>query len=89
MNSQKQIQLIPEGKFNIEDLDLFLFELERRFQAKEVMTRKEVAKYIGVSERTVDRLSNEGVLPFHRLEGLNVKLYLREEIKAAIKNAKP
>lgn len=85
MEAHKQIQFTPDGSFSVKDLDRFLFELEARFKAKEVMHRKDAAAYLGVSERTLDRLSVSGVIKYHTLEGLSGKLYLRSEILEKVK----
>lgn len=87
MNNSKTVQFVPEGQFSTKDLDIFLRELDMRFKQKEVMHRKEVADYMGLSERTVDRLSKPGGLPFHTIEGLSGKLYLRQEIIDYIKRS--
>lgn len=83
MQQHKTIQLVPAGQFSIKDLDKFLFELELRFKQKEVMHRKEAAAFIGVNVRTLDR-SN---IPYHTVEGLSGKLYLRSEMLEHIKNS--
>jgi predicted DNA-binding transcriptional regulator AlpA len=87
MNQNKTVQFVPEGQFSTKDLDVFLRELEIRFKHKEVMHRKEVSEFMGLSERTVDRLSKPGGLPFHTIEGLSGKLYLRSELIEHIKKS--
>lgn len=80
------IQMQPEGMFSVKDLDTFLFELERRWKVKEVMHVKECADYLGISVSKLYRLP-KSVLPYHQLEGLEGRLYLRSEVIEYIKKS--
>jgi hypothetical protein len=73
----------PEGMFSIKDLDRFLFEAERRFKQKEVMNPKEAAQFIGVSVATLYKSE----VPFHKIPGIDRRLYLKSEIIQVIKSS--
>lgn len=73
------IQMLPHGQYSPIDLDKFLVELELRFKQKEVLHTKEAAAFLGVAERTLYRLPKETV-PYHKIEGLEGRLYLRSEL---------
>jgi hypothetical protein len=82
-----QVRFIPEGQFSNNDLAAFVKELEAFYKGKEVMHRSDAAIFLGVSERTIDRLSLSGAIPYHTIQGLHGKLYLRSELIEVIKNS--
>lgn len=83
MNTALQIQMSPPTPFTIQELDTLIMALEGRVKAREIMHRKDLAEYLGCSERTVDR----STLPHHYIPGTNVKVWLRSEVLEAIKNS--
>jgi hypothetical protein len=48
------------------------------------MSRKEVADFLRIHPNSVDKLARDGVLTRHRIEGLDVLLYLRDEVKGIV-----
>ena len=79
------IQMQPEGMFSIKDLDKFLFELERRWRSKDILHHDEAAEYLGISSSKLYRIP-KSVLPYHEVEGLKGRLYLKSELIDKIKN---
>lgn len=75
-----KLQAVPDEYYSIEDVDRLLKALVDRMNAEAVMHAKEVAAFLGVSERTVFRSE----LPFHKVKGLG-RVYLRSEIIEYIK----
>jgi hypothetical protein len=72
------------------DIDRIIVALQDRMQhlnEEKVMRRKDAASFLGLHERTLDRLSNSGSIPYHRLDGLSDKLYLRSELIHLIKKS--
>ena len=84
MSAGLQIQMTPPTPFTMQELDTLLHALETRVKAKEIMHRADLALYLGVSERTVDRCK----LPYHYIPGTNVKVWIRSEVLEGIKNHK-
>lgn len=84
--STPQIQLVPEGQFSNKDLDAFLFELERRWKSKEILHVQEAADYLGISKSKLYRMPKE-VFPYHEVEGMAGRLYLKSELLNAIKKS--
>jgi predicted DNA-binding transcriptional regulator AlpA len=80
------VQFVPDGQFSVKDLDRFLISLEARWKSKDVLNHEECAEYIGCSVRTLYRLGNCGSIPYHTLQGLGGRLYLKSEIIEAIKS---
>lgn len=81
MSAGLQIQMAPPTPFTIQELDTLLVALESRVKAKEIMQRQDLALYLGVSLRTVDR----STLPFHYIPGTNIKVWIRSQVLEAIK----
>ena len=75
----------PEGQYSKVDLDRFLFELETRFKQKEVMRIEDVAAEFSCSVRKINHLCQHGKIPFHRIDGLGGKVFLRSELIDFIK----
>lgn len=75
------IQLNPTGRYSHQELETFVSEIRTYVEReKEVMHAKEVAAFLGVSERTVFRSE----LPFHKVKGFG-RIYLRSEVIDFIK----
>jgi excisionase family DNA binding protein len=72
---------IPE-----KDLETLIHALEKVILSRnEVMRVDQAAAFINISRAQVDRMCRDGQLPFHRLEGLGGKLFLRSELIDFIK----
>ena len=48
------------------------------------MSRREVAHYLRCHPNSVDKLAREGLLKRHRIEGLDLLLYLRKEVEGIV-----
>lgn len=78
-----QVQFIPEGTYSIKDLDTLIIALETRIHAREVMHTQQAADFLGISKQTLYRSK----FPFHKVEGLEGRLYLRTELIERIKKS--
>lgn len=78
-------RVIPDDhySFSLKDLDKFIIAIERRIASKEIMHPKEAAAYLGISLATLYRLKS---IPYHKLEDLEGRLYLRSEIIEKIRS---
>ena len=77
-------RVIPDDyySFNLKDLNTLVVALKRFGESKEVMHTKEAAAFLGISVSKLYRMKN---LPYHRLEGLEGRLFLRSELIDYIK----
>lgn len=75
-------RVVPDDyySFNLKNLDTFLLALERRMAAKEVMHIGDAAKFMGCSVRKINDLCQRNKIPYHRIDGLAGKLFLRSEL---------
>jgi hypothetical protein len=72
------------------DLDRLIHAIQLRVQQvqeEQIMHRKEAAKFLGIGTRQLDKLTNASKLPYHRIEGLAAKLYLRTELLEHVKRS--
>lgn len=76
-----QVRFIPEGTFSNKDLHRLLVELSAFLDQKEVMHVKEAAAFLGISRSTLYRTN----IPYHTLEGMEGRLYLKSELIDFIK----
>lgn len=86
-----QVHMVPNNSILSEvELDKIILALQARVGhhlEEKIMHRKDVAAFLGIGTRQVDKLSNAGKLPYHRLDGLAAKLYLRSELIQLIKKS--
>jgi len=78
-------KLMPDEYYSAKDIDRLFVALEKRFQAREIMRIEEAAKFLSISRRKVDDLCRAGKLPYHMLDGLGGKFFLRSELIEKIK----
>jgi excisionase family DNA binding protein len=77
---------VEQGSYNEKELEALIHGLEKVILARnEVMRVDQAAAFINISRAQVDRMCRDGQLPFHRLEGLGGKLFLRTELIDFIK----
>lgn len=50
----------------------------------ELMDIGETAKYLRLSERTVWKKAKEGILPSHRIKGIDRLLFCRDELRQIV-----
>ena len=81
-----QVAMIPEGKYSQTELGTLITELERFYKGKEVMHTKEAAAFLGIGVTTLYRIPKTS-LPYHKIEGLEGRLYLRSELLHSIRNS--
>lgn len=79
------IQMRPDGQYSLRDIDKLIDAIESRVHAREVMRIEHAVEFLGVSRSQIDRMCRDGKLPFHRIEGLGGKLFLRSELLEFIK----
>lgn len=79
--------LVPDEYYSAKDIDRLFAALEKRMQAREVLRIEHVMDLLEISRAQVDRMCKDGQLPFHKLEGLGTKLFLRSELIGRIKNS--
>lgn len=68
--------------FNLHDLKTLIVAIERFAESKQVMHAEDAAAFLGISERTLNRLI--GSLPSHKLEGIG-RVWLKSELIDYIK----
>lgn len=77
---------VDQGPYNEQELEALIHGLEKVILArKEVMRVESAAAFLNISRAQVDRMCRDGQLPFHRLDGLGGKLFLRSELIDHIK----
>jgi excisionase family DNA binding protein len=81
------IKLHPEGQYSSKDIDALIHAIETRVQAREVMRIEQAADFLSVSRRKLDDLCRSGKMPFHRIEGLGGKIFLRSELIEYVKKS--
>jgi hypothetical protein len=65
------------------DVDKVIMALENRMQhlfEEKVLHRKDAAKFLGIGIKSLDRLASGGKVPYHRIDGLSGRVYLRSEL---------
>jgi len=91
MNEARTIHLHKnESLLPTEEIDKIISAVTSRamsLMSEEIMHRKEAAKFLGIGTRQLDKLTNDKKLPYHRIDGLAAKLYLRSEIIQLIKGS--
>ena len=80
-----QVNFIPDGQYSPIDLDKFLFELEARFKQKEVMKIEQAAEFLTCSSSKIHELCRKDKIPYHRVDGIGGKLFLRSELIEYVK----
>jgi excisionase family DNA binding protein len=91
MREATEIQFVPDGQ-NYKDIDRLIFAIQGRlgklFMVEKPMHRKDAAVYLGIAVRTLDQLTSDGKIPFHRIDGISAKLYLPSELHEHIRKSK-
>lgn len=77
-------RVVADEYYSAKDIDRLFAALEKRIQAREVLRIEQAAEFLGVSRKTLDNLCRAG-MPYHRLDGLGTKLFLRSELIDYIK----
>jgi hypothetical protein len=80
-----QVQMVPESQFHDKDLERLLSELRGVVQ-RDVMRIEQAAAYLAVSITTLHLMCRKG-LPYHRVDGLGGKIFLRSELIDYIKKS--
>ena len=81
------INMVPDGQWPATELDKLIHALEARIlETREVLRIEQMTEFFGVSRKTVDNMCRRG-LPFHRVPGLNGKVFLRSELIDYIKKS--
>ena len=81
------INMVPDGQWPATELDKLIHALEARIlETREVLRIEQMTDFFGVSRKTVDNMCRRG-LPFHRVPGLNGKVFLRSELIDYIKKS--
>ena len=55
-----------------------------KFPLSPYMSRREVADWLRIHPNSVDKLGRDGILRRHRIEGLDVLVYLRKEVEGIV-----
>lgn len=79
--------MFPEGYFQNKDLERLLIELGRIIPQKEVLRIEDAAELMRCSVRKVNHLCQHGKIPYHRVDGLGGKIFLRSELIEWIKKS--
>jgi predicted XRE-type DNA-binding protein len=74
------LQMIPDGQYSNKDLERLVIELTGVIKQTEVMHRKQAAEFLGIAQRTLDKMVQESKVPFHRPEGFGGPVFLRSEL---------
>lgn len=80
-----QVTMTPEGSLSMVELDALILALKSR-SVKEVLHAKEAAAFLGISESKLYRMDKK-VVPYHKLQGLEARLYLTAELLEYIKKS--
>lgn len=81
------INMVPDGQWPAAELDKLIHALETRImENREVLRIEQATSFLGVSRKTVDNMCRRG-LPFHRIPGLDGKVFLRSELLDYIKKS--
>ena len=80
-------RIIPDDYYahDLKDLNTLLVALRRLVEVKEVMTIEDAAAFLSCSVRKINDMCQHGKLPYHRLDGLAGKLFLRTELIEFVK----
>jgi excisionase family DNA binding protein len=82
------INMVPDGQWPATELDKLIHALETRIlETHEVMRIEHAADFLRISRAQIDRMCKDGQLPFHKLEGLGGKVFLRSELIDYIKKS--
>lgn len=81
------VNLIPDGYFSNKDLERLLIELHKVVQQKEVLRIEDAAEFLSCSVRKINHLCQHDKLPYHRIDGLSGKVFLRSELIDFIKKS--
>lgn len=83
--AQIEYQIVPDEYYSIKDINRLIEALEKRMKVREVMRIEHAMKFLGIGRSQIDRMCKNGHLPFHCIEGLSGKLFLRSELIEFIK----
>lgn len=77
------IHMKPEGRYSDKDLERLVEEMREVVKQKEIMRHKEAAAFIGISTAKLYRSG----FPYHRVEGMEGRFYLKSELIEYIKKS--
>lgn len=77
--------LVPDEYYSAKDIDRLFSALEKRLEAKEVLRIDDAAKFLSCSVRKINDMCQHDKIPYHRIDGLAGKIFLRSELIDFIK----